>query len=123
MKKIDPTELTKIVDNILFDSIKSYNLAEKVINAIKELDSEIIAFKNYDFVCPHCHENSSIEEVMNDVTLYSVVGNIMVVDGELVLDYGNTNTSDGDTDNLMYQCFLCGGIISEEEIINLIDKE
>jgi hypothetical protein len=64
--------------------------------------------------------STRIEEVMTDVTQYSVVDTISVIDdGELCMEYGTTNTEGGDVDH--YQCVSCGRTVDKHELLELAE--
>lgn len=122
MRKIDPNVLTRLVEDILVDSIKSSRLAEKVLEAINDMDSEVIAYHHYNFKCPGCGEHTYIEEVISDVVMTSIVTDISVVDEELLVDYGPVTTEGGCINTIRYQCSVCGYPVSESDMIKLVGK-
>jgi len=122
MKRLDKSQLTKMVDDILFDSVKSYNLAEKVIDAIREMDNDMIKFKNYKFICPACKEDTCIEEVRENVTRFSVIDSISLADdGSGMLEYGDIRTSGGAIAT-SFQCMVCRTSVPESTLIELANQ-
>lgn len=72
------------------------------------------------FKCESCGGNR-IEEVMCGVTQSSEILEIENIDGQLIMDYGNTSTEDGDIDSIRYQCMECGTVIYNDELMILAD--
>ena len=64
------------------------------------------------FKCPHCGHNR-LEEVMSNVTVSTLVGNITIgkyEEGELHHCYdGTSRNRDGENDH--YQCYDCGYVL------------
>ena len=69
-----------------------------------------------NFKCVECG-GTQVEEIMGGVTQSSLVNGVECVGQQLVMDYGDTSTSGGDS--LYYQCAECGNEVSIEELTDL----
>ena len=120
MMKIDPKILEKLIDDVLSDCIKSSKLVEKVIEAINDMEPEVVSYPNYSFTCPECGEHTHIEEVLPGSVLTSVVTNIALDDDHrFIMEYGATSTEGGDIESIRYQCLMCGYHLSDRELMEL----
>lgn len=71
------------------------------------------------FVCPRC-KATRLEEVMTNVTQFSVIQTVEEKDGEAMVEYAaEGNTEEGEIDR--YQCVSCGyvleGVTEPEELV------
>jgi len=64
-----------------------------------------------NFKCDVC-EHAVIEEVLTEVTQYSIVSDLEELpDGSVAIDYGDTNTEFGEVSH--YQCLNCGKTLTD----------
>ena len=75
------------------------------------------------FTCKNCGWGE-VEEVLPGVTQFSVIDDVKVIDGDIILDYSGKTTYDGGDDNeSYYQCSMCCERVSREELEALADEE
>jgi DNA-directed RNA polymerase subunit RPC12/RpoP len=78
----------------------------------QEIDMNKINFK-----CPTCG-GARIEEVLEGVVKFSEITGVAIdADGDLALEYGNTNDEGGELDR--YQCVDCGAPVSVDVLVEI----
>jgi len=111
MNKIDPVLLSKKIEDILNEAQRESRIPEKLIEAIKEMDKNVLSFRRYSFICPECKKDTYIEEVLDEVTKISMVESIEIIEDRgrphFVIDYGHEETKDGNYDGAIYRCHAC----------------
>ena len=80
---------------------------------------------NYNFKCKRCG-NNTIEEILTDVTVSSVITAIHLIDNgdgdedyiDFEMEYGDTENNGGDVSR--YQCCECGKVISKKDMLTML---